>query len=129
MQILYFSSSFVCEIESFDASHNKSLFFKKNIHLFISCHIYQQTSFKMAASVGMVYLNSSKNNSIKLATGIIAASAILMYITKPKIFYNKRGQNKPFGTGEEETLLPPWMAMTGLGLAAYVASNIIESLQ
>ena len=60
-----------------------------------------------------------------LGTAILAVLLVALAIcqTKPSFMYNDKGKPKNFGTGPEQTCVPIWVVLVGVGLAAYAAVN------
>ena len=75
---------------------------------------------------GIAYA-TAKPTSFKTAAGAILGVAVLVGLTKPSIFYDPANENKAFGTGPNETILPVWMALILVGLGVYVVGNVITA--
>lgn len=70
----------------------------------------------------------STGGAIKVAAGAIMAVALGSYILQPTVFYDAQGQNKAFGTGQNETVLPLWLVCMIVGLSIYLGNTFVTAL-
>jgi hypothetical protein len=56
----------------------------------------------------------------------IAVASVLIGVTKPSAFMDARGQPKNFGVSEDDTVMPAWLAMAGVGYIVYLVTSTLE---
>ena len=67
---------------------------------------------------------------IKYAIGSVLSVALIIYVTRPNLFYNSETQEwRNFGTAPEETLFPAWLAMLSAGYLIYMMSCSIRAFE
>lgn len=66
------------------------------------------------------------DSPLRTAICLLAIGAVTLLIIKPDVMFDERGGFKQFGTGNDETLLPFWMAITLIGLIGYYLSFAME---
>ena len=61
-------------------------------------------------------------NSDALRTGILAVfiTAIFLSVIHPAFMFTKSGEFRPFGVGEEQTILPFWLSLLMVGSAVFI---------
>jgi hypothetical protein len=64
------------------------------------------------------------NNRIKYALAVYLVIVIVLVLTRPKIFFNKDGSFKPFGTGPGKTPIPFWLVLLVSVIFAYYLANL-----
>ena len=88
------------------------------------------------ATVAITY-TALPSGPIKMAITSILLTAVVIAITHPSIFYeqkvNYKGKPvwvlKNFGTAQDETLFPAWLAMTGVAYFIYIVSMSTSVMQ
>mgnify|MGYP000203191501 FL=1 len=65
------------------------------------------------------------NNRIKYALAIYLVIVIVLVLARPKIFFNKDGSFKPFGTGTGKTPIPFWLVLLVSVIFAYYLANLL----
>jgi hypothetical protein len=58
--------------------------------------------------------------SIKISLGLYFALVFGLLYMKPSFIFTDDGELKQFGTGENKTLMPLWLAMCILGMVSYL---------
>lgn len=65
------------------------------------------------------------NLRIQISVLIYFISITTLLYMKSSIFYNKKNELKPFGTGKDKTIFPLWLAILLLAILSYYISHLV----
>ena len=74
-------------------------------------------------------LNKLSKNTIHISILLYILSMTVIWITKPSIIFNKKGDTKEFGVGRKDrTILPFWLVAILVSILTYFFVSMITIL-
>lgn len=73
----------------------------------------------MATEATTILTSLISDSPLRKAIMLLLVASVVLIVIKPDIMYDERDQFRTFGTGQEQSLMPFWLAITLVGLVGY----------